>query len=80
MTDDDANNSALAYADTLWRSVDTLCGPVDAAERYFPGFCKSETIVEKYPRLLAELEKHFDESERFTGVIREALGRVHGAD
>jgi hypothetical protein len=29
---------------------------------------------------LAELEKHFDESGRPTGVIREALGRVNHAE
>lgn len=36
----------------------------------------SEPFAEKYPRLLAELEDHFAESERLTKVIRENLGRV----
>ena len=39
-----------------------------------------EPFVERYPRPLAELEKHFDESDRLTEVIREALGRVNYAE
>ncbi len=35
-----------------------------------------EPFTEKYPRLLAELEEHFAESERLTQVIRENLRRV----
>ncbi len=35
-----------------------------------------EPFTEKYPRLLAELEEHFAESERLTRVIRENLRRV----
>lgn len=38
-----------------------------------------EPFTEKYPRLLAELEQHFTESERLTSVIRENLRRIgHG--
>ena len=35
-----------------------------------------EPFTEKYPRLLAELEKSFSEGERLTGVIREHLAGV----
>jgi type I restriction enzyme M protein len=35
-----------------------------------------EPFVEKYPRLLAELEECFSEGERLMGVVRERLGGV----
>ena len=38
-----------------------------------------EPFAEKYARLLAELEEHFAESERFTTVIRTNLKRVNHA-
>jgi hypothetical protein len=36
----------------------------------------AEPFTEQYPRLLAELEAHFQESERLTAVIRERLKGV----
>jgi len=32
MANNDASNNDLAYADTLWKSADTLRGQIDAAE------------------------------------------------
>lgn len=32
MASNDTNNNDLAYADTLWKSADTLRGQIDAAE------------------------------------------------
>lgn len=40
----------------------------------------SEPFAEKYPRLIAELEEHFAESERLTRVIRDNLRRVGGVE
>lgn len=72
MTDDDVNNSALAYADTLWKSADTLCGQVDAAERDFPGFCKNASLdeVRKHGHVLTPgryvgAERQEDDGEPF---------------
>ncbi|GAA3987242.1 hypothetical protein GCM10022279_07840 [Comamonas faecalis] len=49
MTDTQAPNPDLAYADTLWKAADTLRGQIDAAEykhvvlgllfRACPNFC-----------------------------------------
>jgi type I restriction enzyme M protein len=35
-----------------------------------------EPFAEKFPRLVAELEEHFAESERLMKAVRENLGRV----
>ena len=40
----------------------------------------SEPFVEKYPRLLAELEECFAEGERLTAVVRETLGRLRDGE
>ncbi|MDB5985072.1 MAG: restriction endonuclease subunit [Nevskia sp.] len=37
-----------------------------------------EPFAEKYPRMVAELEQHFAESERLMGVVRSNLVRVRG--
>ncbi len=39
-----------------------------------------EPFVEKYPRLLAQLEKHFTEGQRLTDTIRQFLSQVHSND
>jgi len=83
--------AAMRHGDWAYRDVPGFCkgattdhiakhgfvltpGPFVGAEKQEDD---GESFEEKYPRLLAELEECFAESERLTGAIRDQLSKVH---
>ncbi len=74
MANNDASNTDLAYADTLWKSADTLRGQVDAAEykHVLLGLLFLKYIPDTFGARREELKDEL-ESEGITGQQQEAL-------